>query len=73
LSTVHTPRTDVRIGRRNHSAHFEKAKTAFEEGAGKDEFIEEYNARDTDVDGKVSPGSGSVVDEKRSIDRNNNV
>jgi SHS family lactate transporter-like MFS transporter len=27
--------------RRNHGLHFEKAKTAFEEGGGRDEIIEE--------------------------------
>ena len=33
--------SDKQLWCRNHSAHFEKAKTAFEEGGGIDEVIED--------------------------------
>ena len=37
------PFTDVHLPCRNHAAHFEKAKTAFEEGAGNDEIeVDEF-------------------------------
>jgi MFS transporter, SHS family, lactate transporter len=33
------------LGPENHGSHFEKGKTAFEEGAGNDELVEDGNAR----------------------------
>jgi MFS transporter, SHS family, lactate transporter len=37
----------MQLSCRNHAAHFEKAKTAFEEGGGNDELeIDEFPSRD---------------------------
>jgi SHS family lactate transporter-like MFS transporter len=38
---------DIQLSCRNHAAHFEKAKTAFEEGGGNDDLeIDEFPSRD---------------------------
>ncbi|EIN13033.1 carboxylic acid transporter [Punctularia strigosozonata HHB-11173 SS5] len=59
------------IGPENHGAHFEKGKTAFEEGAGNDELVEddgaevqehrirEKGARDSTSDGSVRVDEGA--------------
>ena len=46
--------------RRNHSSHFEKHKTAIEEGGGRDEVIED------EVQDTSRPDSIRVEDEKRA-------
>ena len=58
------------IGPENHGSHFEQGKTAFEEGAGRDEFAEEAalegEAPQMREKGAGSSDGGSIrVDESR--------
>ncbi|KZP07478.1 MFS general substrate transporter [Athelia psychrophila] len=65
------------IGPENHASHFEKAKTAFEEGGGNDELEEEDLAPAGAVkEGAVAGGDvekGSVDDEKQEDERISNA
>jgi len=52
------------IGPENHGSHFEKHKTAFEEGGGRDDaFIED----DEVVDASESPRTAQSLDEKAAV------
>ena len=53
------------IGPENIGSHFEKAKTAFEEGGGRDELKEEEDEENA-AGGKGSRPTSVQVDEKRS-------
>ncbi|THH18359.1 hypothetical protein EW146_g2604 [Bondarzewia mesenterica] len=53
------------IGPENHSSHFEKAKTAFEEGAGNDELREAEDQKQEPE--RADSVRSVVVDEKRDI------
>ena len=60
------------IGPENFGSHFEKAKTAFEEGGGRDELGEgadhdhEHAAKTHDAESGSRPTSVRVMDEKRA-------
>lgn len=49
------------LWRRNHGSHFEKHKTAIEEGGGRDEVAEEERESDSS-----RPDSIRIDDEKRA-------
>jgi MFS transporter, SHS family, lactate transporter len=51
---------------RSHASHFEKAKTAIEEGGGRDELAEDYQNQQSETGSTDRPGSVRIEDEKRS-------
>lgn len=53
------------IGPENHGSHFEKHKTAIEEGAGEDAVVEDERDAASPRDSVSRPGSIRVDDEKR--------
>ena len=55
---------------RNHGSHFEKAKTAFEDGAGREEATAaEPTERATRLSTDEESSAGGVVDEKHEVER----
>jgi len=55
------------IGPENHGSHFEKAKAAFEEGAGREEVSDEFDdLHDSQTDSRPTSTGG---DEKKSIEK----
>lgn len=49
---------------RNYGSHFEKSKTAFEEGGGRGDIIEDDSQPSSNTGSR--PTSVQIVDEKRS-------
>lgn len=58
---------------RNHGSHFEKHKTAFEEGGGRDEAMIEDEVEGKDVESSSRAESIRVEDEKRVSDEQTEV
>lgn len=54
------------IGPENYGSHFEKHKTAFEEGAGRDELEDDVEGANASPESGSRPTSVRVMDEKRS-------